>query len=370
MNAKVRVAIVGCGWVTEYRHLPALERLPDVQVVAAADVDAARLNRVGGRFGIPGRHADVRTLLDDPAVDAVAVCTPLRSHSTIGLAALEAGKHLLIEKPVAASLDECDRLIERAAASGRTVMVGLNLRWHRLVRRARGLIGSGLLGNPIMASTVLASYHHTIPPWRGQRSEGGGVLCEQAVHMYDLWRFVLGSEVAEVFATVAPGRVREESASVAARLTNGILVNSQFSWGTGNVCYLDVFGSRGRLQVDCLRFDGLQVLSLDDHPGDLSVRLRRLSSTLGALAAVPATMRDGGDYIATYREEWRHFLEGIRTGTPVHPTLEDGRRALEVILAAQASSDRGQPVKVAEVDRIGPGPQPTPGVGSSARETM
>jgi predicted dehydrogenase len=349
MDGRVRVAFVGCGWVTEYRHLPALRRLPNAEVVALADVDQRRLSTVADRFGIRSRHTDYRRLLDDPAVEAVAVCTPLPSHAEIGLAALEAGKHLLMEKPLALSLADGDRLIERAAALRRTAMVGLNLRWHRLVRRARQIIQDGHLGSPMLASAVLASYHHTIPPWRGKRAEGGGVLCEQAVHMYDLWRFILNSEVDEVFAAVTPGRVAEESAMVTARLMNGSLVTSHFSWGTGNVCYLDIYGSRARLQLDCLRFDGLQLLSLAEHPGDLRVRLRGIPSTVGALAALPATLREGGDYLATYREEWRHFLDGVMHGTPVQPTLLDGRRALEIILAAQASSDIGRPVKVAGV---------------------
>ena len=371
MNGRVRVAIVGCGWVTEHRHLPALRRLPVADVVAVADVDERRLNSVADRFGIRSRHTDVQTLLADQAVEAVAVCTPLPSHAAIGLAALEAGKHVLIEKPLAASLEDCDRLIERAATSRRTAMVGLNLRWHRLVRQAREIIHRGRLGPTLMVSTVLASYHHAIPGWRERRAEGGGVLCEQAVHMYDLWRFVLDSEVDEVFASTRAGRWREETATVTARLANGTLVTSAFSWGTGNVCYLDIFGDRGRLQVDCLRFDGLQHLSRDEHPGDLGVRLRRLPSVLRGLATVPATLRDGGDYLASYREEWRHFLHAVRRGTPAEPTLLDGRRALEVILAAQTSSDLGRPVRVAEFGRPGVAtPAPPPGARPPLSEAM
>ncbi|HEY6103786.1 MAG TPA: Gfo/Idh/MocA family oxidoreductase [bacterium] len=353
MGGRVRVGIVGCGWVTEYRHLPALRRLPEAEVIAVADVDEIRLNRVADRFHLPSRHTDFRALLGDPAIDAVAVCTPLTTHAEIGLAALDAGKHLLIEKPLAASLEECDRLIARAQSADRTAMVGLNLRWHRLVRQAREICRSGVLGSILMANTVLASYHPTIPAWREQRAEGGGVLCEQAVHMYDLWRYVLDTEVDEVFATTRTGRWREETATVTGRLADGTLVSSEFSWGTGNVCYLDIYGERGRLQVDCLRFDGLQLLGRDEHPGDLGVRLRRLPAVISGLAAVPAAMREGGAYLASYREEWRRFLEAAHRRQPIQPTLQDGRRALEVILAAQASADLRRPVRLAELERLG-----------------
>jgi predicted dehydrogenase len=339
--------------VTEYRHLPALGRLPEADVIAVADVDEARLNRVADRFHVPARHADFRELLADDAVQAVAVCTPLQSHAAIGLAALEAGKHLFIEKPLAWSLEECDRLIERAETSRLTTMMGLNLRWHRLVRRARDICRGGTLGTILMANTILASYLPSVPAWRAQRAEGGGVLCEQAVHMFDLWRFILGGEIDEVFAVTRAGRWAEESAMVTARLGNGTLITAEFSWGTGNACALSIFGEGGRLYVDCLRFDGLQLLSRAERPGDLGVRLRRIPAVLRDLGTVPAALRDGGSYLTSYHEEWRRFLQAVRSGMPIDPTLRDGRRALEVILAARASSDLGRPVKVADLETLG-----------------
>ncbi|MGH7824568.1 MAG: Gfo/Idh/MocA family protein [Candidatus Binatia bacterium] len=85
-------------------------------------------------------------------------------------------------------------------------MLGFNLRWHRLVRRARETIRRGTLGMIQMIRTVLTSYHENVPEWRRYRTQGGGVLFEQAVHHFDLWRYLLQSEVEEVFATSRSGK--------------------------------------------------------------------------------------------------------------------------------------------------------------------
>ena len=89
----VKLGLIGCGWVTETRHLPALRFVPDAEVVAVADIDAVRLNRVADRFHIEHRYRDFRALLDDPAVDTVAVCVPAQLHVEVALAALDSGKH-------------------------------------------------------------------------------------------------------------------------------------------------------------------------------------------------------------------------------------------------------------------------------------
>ena len=109
---KLRFGLIGCGRVTETLHLPALKQLDDADVVALADISGDRLNKVADLFHIPDRYPDYQCLLADCSIDAVAVCVPARFHVDVALAALEAGKHLFIEKPLALGLDECDRLIE------------------------------------------------------------------------------------------------------------------------------------------------------------------------------------------------------------------------------------------------------------------
>src|SRR4029079_2635056 len=213
------MGMIGCGSVARERHLPALRSLPDVQVVAVADCDSNRIDQVGDQFQIPSRSTDYRSLLENPAIDAVAVCVPVQLHVEVALASLEAGKHVFVEKPLSLALAEIDRLIEAAARSSKKVIVGFNLRRHRLLREAREIIRSGRLGRLELIRSTLTSNHVKVPEWRAKRESGGGALIEMAVHHFDLWRFLLGTEVAEVFTFSRSSEWEDETATVSARMS-------------------------------------------------------------------------------------------------------------------------------------------------------
>jgi predicted dehydrogenase len=332
-------------------HLPALQRLPEAHIVAAADIDPDRLGRTADRYEIARRYSDFRALLEDAAVDAVAVCVPPHFHAEIALAALDAEKHVFIEKPLAVSLEECDRLLRRAARSQRKVMVGFNLRWHRLVRRARDMVAQGTLGHPELICSAFTSGIRSglhLSEWRDRRELGGGVLSELATHHFDLWRYLVQSEVEEVFAISRSGQRDDETGAVMGRMTNGVLAASVFSERTNDSNELEIHGQSGCLRVSCYRFDGLEFVPTSSLPGGFRNRLRKIAESLKELPYAAVQTYWGGYFLSTYREEWRHFLNCILHDRPVESTLEDGRRALQVSLAAMASASHGQPVRVGQ----------------------
>ncbi len=349
----MKLGLIGCGDVTEYKHLIALQRLPEIQVVAVADLDAERLQRVANQFGIARRSTDFHDLLADRSLDAVGICVPAHSHVEVALSALDAGKHLLIEKSLALNLDECDRLIERAQDSSSKIMVGFHMRWHHLVRQARAMIRHGRLGKLEAIRTTWNSpvnYEGNLPGWRNRREQGGGALVEIAVHHFDLWRFLLDSEVEEIFALSRFDGLSDETATVSARMTNGVLASAFFSERTSHDIEVEIYGRKGRLRLCCQHFDGLQWHPLTSVPGSVRTRLRGMAHSLRELPRGILNMRYGS-YLSSYREEWRHFARAIRTGTPVESTLEDGRRALQVVLAAAESASLGVRVQVSRASR-------------------
>lgn len=374
-DARVQLGIIGCGRVTYERHLLSLQGVQQAEVVAVADTSPERLNRAAEAFKIPHRYRDYRAMLELPDLHAVAVCTPTQFHVEMGLAALDAGKHVFMEKPLALSLDDADRLIARAAESRRKVMVGFNLRWHRLVRQARDIIQSGSLGPLELLRSVFTAgsrYRKDLPEWRLQHALGGGLLLEQAVHHFDLWSFLLQSEIEEVFAKCVGEQSPAERTTVAAQLANGVLAASVFSEGMTEDNTLEIYGRSGRLQVSCYLFDGLQLYTSADGPGAMRTRLRGLVRALREFPAALLRLREGGDYVASYRAEWRHFVHAIQHDTAVEPTLQDGRRALQVGLAAIESAASGHAVKVANAPvHIPPLAGPATGAsGSRNRERL
>jgi myo-inositol 2-dehydrogenase/D-chiro-inositol 1-dehydrogenase len=363
----VKLGLVGCGNVAEYRHLPALRSIKNAEVVAVADINADRLERVADKFHVENRYADYRALVSDPGVEAVAICTTTQLHVEIALAALDAEKHVLLEKPLALSLDEADRLIERAAQSRRKVMVGFNLRWHRLVRQAREMIQHGKLGTIELVLSAFASearYRQNVSEWKKRRELGGGVLVENAVHYFDLWRFLLQDEVEEIFAMSRSEQWDDVTASITARMANGLLVTAVLCGSTGARNELQIYGQAGYLHLSLYCFDGLKFASLWSLPGNIRTRMQNIVHFLKEFPQAIPNIRQGGDFNASYRAQWRHFIDSIQQDTALECTLEDGRRALQIVLAAVQSASAGQPVRVAQSpSRITSLRSDTPGVG-------
>ena len=346
-HKKIRLGIVGCGKGSEQRHLPALQGVAGIRVVAAADINADNLKRVGDRFGIEHRFPDHQELLNHSEVEAVAVLTPTPSHAEIALAALEAGKHLFIDKPLATNLAECDQLIERAADSTAKVLVGFNFRWHRLIRRAREMIRKGAVGKIKAIRSVYTHWHpgDTAQAWHKKRELGGGVIFNDGVHHYDLWRFLVPGEVIQLYAQSVPSEhYEDETCTINARMANDALACGLHSYETSANSELEVFGESGRLYVSCYRFDGLEFFSHLTYPGSLSDRMRKLSHSLRELPRAIPVIRQGGYYNATFRAMWQHFADCICQGQSPGCTLEDGKRAVQIALAAIESASSGNVV--------------------------
>ena len=351
---KLKIGLIGCGWAGSTLHLPALQSIHDAEVTALADIDQDRLNQVGEKFRIRNRHADFRNLIENEGVEVVAVCVPASSHAEIALAALDAGKHVFIEKPLALSIEEIDLLMEKAKNSTCKTMVGFNLRSHRLVREARKIIREGSLGKIESIRTEWTSdvrHYRAMPEWRNKREMGGGTLIEIGIHHFDLWRFLLESEVEEVFALTRSSEWDDEIATVSARMTNGTIASSVFSERTNNNNEIEIHGRNGRLLISCYAFDGLEFLPILSVPGTISGRLKKFVNTLKHLPKAASAIRNGGEFMASYRAEWQHFIHAIRNNAQAECALEDGMHAVKITLAATQSASLGKPVKVAHAPR-------------------
>jgi myo-inositol 2-dehydrogenase / D-chiro-inositol 1-dehydrogenase len=344
----VRIGIVGCGEVTEQKHLRVLRDIPEAQVVALADLDAQRLHRVAERYEVKHRYQDVGALLGHSEIEAVGVCVPAHAHAEVAVAAMAAGKNVYVEKPVALTLEDADRISQAAKGRSSLHLMGFHMRWHRLIRDARARLAAGEIGELESIRTTWFSPRgdDTLPSWRNRRASGGGALVEIGVHCFDLWRYLTSAEAEQVFTVVRHGSREDEAAAVTARMNDGTVASGVFSERTSHEIEVEICGARGRLRVGCQRFDGLEAFPLGSAPGQTGIRLQALRRFLRELPEGLAGMTRGGDYLASYRGAWMHFCRIIRTGEEPGCTLEDGRRALAIALAAAQSADRGTPVRV------------------------
>ena len=317
-----RVGLIGCGAIAELRHLPALRSL-GTRPVAVADSDPAALARIADPNGIERRHASAEALIADPEVDCVGVLVPPAAHAEVAVAVLEAGKDVLVEKPLGLTPEDCERMVRAAERSGRVAMVAHNLRFHRFVSRAREMIAAGAIGEVKAVSTLTIGGDPTTRDrhgdWAVDGSLGGGPITEKGVHHYDLWRFLAGASATRVTAQALGGE-SGRFAAVSAALGEDRLAQALAGHGAPPASEVSVFGSEGRLELDLYAFDGIRVLGPAEISGSPRTRVVNAMTGLRLLPRGLADLRRGGAYVASYAEEWRHFFECVRGGTtPAEP---------------------------------------------------
>ena len=344
----IKLGIVGGGRVTEQCHLPALRNVPEFEVAALADLNGNRLQAVADRFQIAQRYADPQELMADPALDAVAICTPVGSHCALALGALAAGKHVLVEKPLALTVSEGEQMVRAAEASGKVAATGFNLRCHRLVRRAREVIATGGLGKIHQIVTAWGSPTHLdpdLPEWRRAAATGGGALIEIGVHHLDACAFLLGDQFESVQMLSRSGACEEESVSLLGRTRGQVLISSTFSQVTAQLNEFRIFGLEGALSFSLYHSDSF-IFSHRTRPQfGWSAQWERLRQ-LQNLPEMLRIARSGGDYVLSYVDEWNRFASAIRGDAAPASSLADGLAALRVVQAAIASRESGAAVRI------------------------
>lgn len=337
--------MIGCGRVAQSVHLPVLTGLPGVRLVALADPDPER--RTAAKRRAPGAAvvADGAALLAMPEVEGVVICVPNELHAATTVAALERGKHVYLEKPLAITLDEADRVLaawERADVVG---MIGLNYRFNRLYQAMKRCLRSRDLGQWICARTVLTAPEASLPDWKRFRHSGGGALMDMASHHFDLVRFLFEDEIRDVSARVRSQRSEGDTATVDLRLDGDLLVQTLVSINAVNEDRVEVYTERARISVDRYR-------SLDVHIVTESERIlgrrgwgSRLRSIRHSGYLLEKHRAPAGE--PSFRTALTHFVEAVLEKRPGKPDFRDGYLSLAAVLAAEESARSGRVVPLA-----------------------
>jgi predicted dehydrogenase len=267
----------------------------------------------------------------------------------VAIAALQAGKHVYLEKPLATTLEDGERVCETWRRSGRVGMIGFNYRFNRLYRQARAHVACGRLGRIVAARSVFATTSDGLPDWKRARSSGGGALLDLACHDIDLVHFVLGQEVVEVFADIRSITSDEDSALLQMRLSDGISAQLFASLGTAEEAVFEVYGQQGKVTVNryqdaASRITGTRVEG----------RLRRVLNSVAALRELPYIVKRlrAPAHEPSFAAAQKHFLGAIRGQHAASPDFLDGYRGLAVISAAEESACTGRPVPVEQSCRV------------------
>jgi predicted dehydrogenase len=333
------------------RYAETLAQLQGVVVSAVTDARPALATEVASEVGAR-TLPDARALAADDAVDAVFVCTPEDVHAEPVVAALEAGKHVLVEKPVSHDLASATRIAEAARRAGTTVMVGHLLRFEPRWASAHRLIGEGAIGDVVSLATRRVGNVGDQDVLRGRTS----IPLYYGVHDLDIVRWFAGRDPVTVQAVRRGGVLRaagydvDDLYSAIMTFEDGAIASAELGWhiprGAAGApsSGITVVGTRGWLRIEQAR-TGLEVYASEVNGHQLAVDTSFWPDVHG---------RTTGAFVS----EIEHFLECVRTGADPIVTLHDGIEALRLSLAMEVAARDGSTVDLRSFPGASPGPTP------------
>lgn len=349
VSGVVRVGVIGCGAIARAAHLPVLGRMSRVRVVALADPDDAARSAAARLAPNAATFTNHRELLTRADVDAVVIALPTALHAHVARDAVQRGKHIYLEKPFAATLEEARSIVASAARSTAAVRaLGLNYRFNPLVTRARARITAGEIGRVIAVQSVFSTTGRGMTTWKRARADGGGALLDLGSHHIDLIPWMLDADVASVSAELRSHESEEDCATVRLSLTNGAVVQSFFSFASVEDDRIIVFGERGRVVLDRYGAHDVHV----DAPLASARGLAKVARLTRAPIAIRYALRKRRSpmHEPSYAAALEHFVDAVGGSPYLGASFVDGLRVAAVIDAAERSARSGMTESLAEVN--------------------
>ena len=353
---KLKTAVIGYGKVAHI-HAEALRSIPESDFVAVCGRDAARARAFGGQYRVRP-FTDVGEMVG-AGVQAVVVATPHPAHASVTTAALRAGAHAIVEKPLASSLEDCDAMIGAARAGDRKLAMISQRRLYAPVLRVRQAIDDGRLGRPVLGTVTMLGWrseeYYRSDPWRGGwDGEGGGVLVNQAPHQIDILQWYMG-EVDELYgawANLNHPTIEVEDTSVAVlrfrsgALGNIVVSNAQNPGLFGKVWVHGSNGATVGVQTDGGSMFIAGMTTVSEPPKNDIWKVPGEEKSLARWQEEDAAFFRGIDATRHYhRLQIQDFLQAILGGREPLVSGEEGRKTVEIFTAIYRSQRDARPVK-------------------------
>ena len=357
MKRNVKVGIIGCGGIANGKHMPALAAIEGCEMVAFCDIVVERAQAAAEKFGVEGAkvYEDYKELLKDESIEVVHVCTPNRSHSFITVDALEAGKHVMCEKPMAINSAEAQKMLDAAARTGNKLTIGYQNRYRDDSLYLKDEAKAGVFGE-IYYAKATAIRRRAVPNWGvflNEYEQGGGPLIDIGTHALDLTLWMMDNYKPKYCVGTAYHKLNndsdqgntwgnwdpkeftvEDSAFGFIVMENGATIVLESSWALNSLdvreAQTTLCGTKaGADMVDGLRINGV-------HNG-------RQYVTKPSFSAGGVAFNDGvaGDDAAT--REARAWLSAVADGTPLTTLPEQAYTVTRILEGIYESAKTGKP---------------------------
>jgi len=344
-DERLGFGIVGCGLVSQF-HGAAITASERAELIAAADLDEERLSKFVAEWG-GEKAAGFEALLDDERIDVINVLTPNAYHAQFAVPALEAGKHVIVEKPPEMALEKTDAMIAAAEKAGRKLAICLQVRFRRAIEAMKGAIEFGRFGRLLEGDVYMKWFRDTeyylMDDWRSKRDQGAGVTIQHAFHYIDLLHHLLGPvrRVEARMTNLAHPEVQlEDTLKAFLEFESGAegLVEASTALWPGTDVRVEVNGEDGTAIMQGERIDTWRFR--DERADDDDIR------AIGT--EVQATAAGGAADFAHFEHQWliEDMIDAIAEDRQPRATAASARHSLEIALAMYRSADNDEVVEL------------------------
>ncbi|WP_433938852.1 Gfo/Idh/MocA family protein [Paenibacillus lautus] len=337
----ISIGLIGCGSIA-VKHIESIARFPEAKLAALCDVNTAQMKELADLWFLKRgenesiiTYSDYEELLADPSIAIVIIATISGTHAAIAKAALQANKHIVLEKPAALSLQEVDELIQLAAQRKRIVQVCHQLRYRPLFKKIKELIATGALGKIVAASVKLRifrpAHYFQLAPWRGTWEHDGGMLLNQGIHAIDLLQWNIGMPSQIYGGLYSHNLTTKETEDVAIGLmmfpngTQAIIEANSVTPPENLEQSLFLLGDKGTICISGPKMERIDRWYIEGYPHAEEEALLLL--------------QDKDEHVSMYRV-MIDACQGKHSGDLV--TLEESRRSLELIFALYSSATKSE----------------------------
>ena len=339
---KTNIAVIGAGRIGNLHSKHLSSSISAAELTAIADIDLQAAQETAAQFNIPTAVSDYRELLDDPDIEAIAICSPTHTHTQIIQEAAVAGKQIFCEKPIGHDLSKVDQALKAVEKEGVKLMIGFNRRFDPNFRKVHEMIIEGKIGVPHI---LHITSRDPAPPPMEYLQVSGGIFFDMTIHDFDMARYLIASEVSEIFVV---GTVRVDpkigefgdldTVIITLRFANGAIgtIDNSRKAIYGYDQRVEVFGSKGMVTASNP--------TLDTHV---------YSNQEGIHSALPLYFFLDR-YSTSYMIEMREFIESVQNNTPPPITGLDGRVPIVMGLAAKKSYQENRPIQLTDMEQSKP----------------
>lgn len=344
----IGIGIVGTGMISNF-HAKAIADAKGCHLAGCADRRAEAATNFASKYGCTG-YGSVDEMFADPKIEAVSICTPSGAHMEPAVAAANAGKHVIVEKPLEITTERCDQIIGACQAAGKKLLVTFQSRFHRSSQLMKEAVDQGRFGKITMGDAYVKWYrsqeYYDSGAWRGTWAlDGGGALMNQAIHSVDLLVWLMGDveEISAMTSTMTHERIEVEDVAIAnLKFKSGALgvIEATTTAYPGALKRIEICGDKGSAVLE--EEDLIQWDFAEETDQDAEIRKSMQGNTeSGGGAADPSAIDHKG-----HTKLFEEFVEVANTDRPSILDGHEGRRSVEVINAIYESAKTGQRIRL------------------------